>query len=319
MAGIDRAIIIQGPCQLTFGGIVFFSKGDVIAKPSVKRIDINTAEFGKIDERIVDRRIEVTFEPAGSFTNAIAAVLWPYGATAIGASIYGASDNTLLIHGSDGKLLTIKNAALTQMPNLRFGVDKTVIGSCKFTGLIANSTAAATAGSVWAVTSVAFPAPNTFSPSTIWTQQAVLAWGSSPWDAVATEGGVEISFPMKLSEVAVDGLGTVDMRLTDVGCSVKATPVGIAADVVMAKLHESAAYGAMRTGTQMTVQGTVSGSPLLTIPSAVMVDAETGYGASRKRVGACEWAALRTFSAYAAGPPEVPAAMVALFTIAQKS
>lgn len=51
MPSIDRTTIITGPALVTFAGQSFWSKGDIKLSPINKRFQIETAHFGRVDER----------------------------------------------------------------------------------------------------------------------------------------------------------------------------------------------------------------------------------------------------------------------------
>lgn len=297
MPGIDRTTIISGPALVTYGGQSFWSKGDVILKPVIKRFPIPTAHFGKVDERPSDKRIEVTFEPSGRFTAELAAVLWPYASTVPGASVFGASDSPLVVHGRDGLKITVHNAALTQMPNIRMGVSVTTVGSLKFTGLLANNTDPTNAAAYYTSASASYPGDNGFLVSEIFTRGVQATWGSAaPWDVFSAEAGVEIAFNLQLAEQMVDGLGTVDMTFQELDVSAKLIPVGPTAAQVLAAMNTSGALGASMGGGDnllLYALGTPAGAPRVEISSAALVDADIGYGNQRKRIGSCEWIATR--------------------------
>lgn len=293
MAGIDRTTIITGPALVQFGGSSFWSKGDVLLKPVFKRFGIETAHAGKVDERFSDRRYEVTFEPAGQFTDAIREILWPHQTPVVGTSLFGATDSPLVVWGQDGLKVTINNAAVTQMPNIRFGVDKTTIGPVKFTGLLAKSTDPTNAAAYYTLATASHPGHAGFDIGEIWTVPPVAAWGpSTPWNLFHSESGWEVSFAMKLAEQAVDGFGTVDITLQGLDISAKAIPVGPTVAQVLTALQASAALGTSLSSedTLYINESGSPGSPTLSIPTAALVDAgDFGYGATRKRLGTCEW------------------------------
>jgi hypothetical protein len=208
------------------------------------------------------------------------------------------------------------------MPNVRFGVAKTTLGQIKFTGLVANSSDPSTLASYWAWASAGYPGDTGFSTDTIWTRKPISAWGiTSPWDAFETEAGWEISFPMQTADVAVDGIGTVGMRLVSVAASAVCIPVGPTAAQVLTALHGGLAMGVSPAKTTLSVSAGASGSPILTM-AASLAAADTRWGATAKRVGQCTWTAVRTFSEYvpavvSPAAPAVEAAMLPLFTIAE--
>lgn len=313
MPGIDRTTIIKGPALVIFAGSSFWSKGDVVIKPVNVGFDITTSHFGAVDKRFKDRQIEVTFEPAGQFTTALAAVLWPYGSTAVGTSIYGATDRVLQVHGRDGLKYAVNNASLTQMPNIRMAVDKTTIGPVKFTGLLAKSTDPTNAAAYTTISSVAYPGDTGFVLTNIWTQAPSAVWGASaPWSAFFTEAGWEVAFSLKLSPTYVDGFGTIDMSLEQLDVSVKAVPLGPTVAQVMTALKMTQALGTSLASTDnLVLSGSGTGSPTFTLNKASLVNCDGfNYGPQKNRVGMCEWMPTRSITA---GTPDP------LFTIAQSA
>ena len=304
MAGIDRTTIITGPCQLTYNSVICWSKGDVTLKPVLKRFNIDTATFGKVDERIADRRFEVSFEPAGVLTTALAAVMWPYGSTAIGASIIGATDKPLAICGKDGTKVTMNNAALTGLPSLTQAVDKQVPGTMTFTCLIAKSTDPTNAAAYYTITSTAYPADTGFAVGSIPTLTGAAVWGaSSPWNSFLTEAGFQVDFSPKFTDVTVDGMGTVDLILSGMDVTAKAIPVGPTVANILAKLPAGNAFGTSLGGGDNLVITSATGGAIVTLTAAALVNASGIWGdGTKKRIGECEWIATRTFTANAPNP-----------------
>jgi hypothetical protein len=313
---IDRTTIIQGPALVIHQSTTFWSKGDVILRPVQKRFPIELAAYGRLEERNVDLRIEVSFEPAGHFSDELAAILWPYGGSYPGESVFGATDETLVIHGRDGTKVTLANARVTKMPNLRFGTGKTTIGSLTFTALVAKSADPAAIASYWAWASATYPGDAGFDLATIWTAPNISVWGDAAgFDSFDTETGWEIAFGLRLAEVAVDGIGTVDMKLVGVDCTATATPIGPTAAQALAALHGALAPGSRPLVKQLNIAPLIEGAPEFVMPGAMMTAADAGWGTGRKRVGQCTWTGVRTFAEAVVGPPAVPVTMNPLFGI----
>ncbi len=300
MPGIDRTTILTGPALVTFAGQSFWSKGDVTVNIQAKQFGVETSHFGQVDSRVSDRTVEVSFEPCGRFTTGLAAVIWPYAATAIGASIYGSTDRPLIIWARDGKKLTVPNASVTGMPNIRLGVAKVIDGPIKFTGLLAKNTDPATAGAYYVLATATYPGDTGFLVSDIKTQAYTSAWGSSPWDAFQTEDGWEISFGLQLAPQMVDAFGTVDMTLKGLTVTAKAVPVGPSETDILAKLLPTSGLGnsIAAAASPLVISGTGVFAKLYT---AGMTDSGFGYGA-KKRIGATTWQATRTVTAGVADP-----------------
>lgn len=298
MAGINRTTIITGPALVTFDGSTFWSKGDVTVTFAMKRMGLETAAWGKLEERFTDKRVTVSFEPSGRFTTALAAVLWPYAATLTGASIYGVVDRPLVVHGRDGIKITVPNAAVTAMPTIRHGVDKTLVGPVTFTGLVANSTDGSAEANYFTITPATYPGDGGFSVTNIPTFGHRLIWkaAAAPWTLCATETGAEVSFALALQEQAVDGLGTIDMRLTKLDVTATATPVGPTAAEIMTALNGGGALGAAAVVSDLTIKPDAAGGCQTVLKKAQLVDASLRYGAASKRIGVCTWQSTRGFT-----------------------
>lgn len=311
MPSIDRTTIITGPALVTYGGQTFWSKGNIVLKPVFARFAIQTASFGKVDERFVDRRFTITFEPSGRFNDLLAAVLWPYGGTTLGTSIIGASDKALVIHGRDGVKLTFHNAAITAMPSLRVAVNQTAVGPITFTAICAKNTDPTNAAAYYTIASQAYPGDSGFAVADIPTAASDAAWGvTPPWDAFHTEAGWDISFNMGVQDMTVDGLGTQDLLLTSLDVSAKAAIVGPTVAQVLTALKPTQAFGTSLAGDNLVISGQFWGAPNISIANAALVDAECRWGATDKRIGTCEWIATRSITAGTPDPLFTVAAIV---------
>ena len=301
MPSIDRTTIITGPAKITYGGQSFWSKGNVTLVPVNSRFKIPTAHFGDVDERYSSRQYTVNFEPAGRFTSALAAVLFPHAALSIGASIFGASDAALVINSRDGKSYTIHNAAVTKMPVIRASVGKTIFGPVTFTGLLKNSTDPSNAAAYMTVATTTYPGDTGFAVSDILTKAYASAWGADPWDEFLTEDGWEISIDMQLREQIVDGLGVVDMTLQNMTVSAKCVPVGVTDAAILAKLTPAAALGTSVAAAAANLIVSATGV-YFAVYNAALVDSGLAFGSESKRISATEWVATRTVTTGLADP-----------------
>lgn len=296
---IDRTTIISGPALVQYDSQTFYSKGDITLKTIVNRTQINTSAFGIIDERATDKRIEVVFEPAGQFTDALAAVLWPYASTLPGESVFGAADKELVIWGRDGQKHTVKNARVTTMPNIQFGTTKTTIGSITFTGLVANSSDPTAIASYYTVAAADYPGDTTFDPGQIWTLAPTVLIGLTEYE---TQDGIDVSFSVGMRDEMVDGIGTVDMKIGNVEATATFIPIphispGLALEDVIGL---DALYKTILISTPDTPY-----SPVITF-NGILTEVENGWG-DRKRSGQVSYKAKMVFDV---GSPQ------ALFTIA---
>jgi hypothetical protein len=299
---IDRATIISGPAKITFGGQTFWSKGDITVKNTVSRFEVGTSRFGIVDERLSDKRIVVSFEPTGRFTTALAAILWPYATSAIGSSVFGASDSPLVINTLAGRQFTIHNAANTSPPAINLGVGQTIQGDVEFTGLLANDTDPSDANSYYTDAAVTYPGDTGFAVADILTDVFSNTWGSSPWDDFHTEEGWNIAVDVSLRDEMVDGLGTIDMTFQEVQVTATSIPVGPTVDDV------SVAQGINATALGSSVQASASDLIIagtgvhVEVYNAALIESEFGHGTDRKTLGSTDWRATRTLTAGVADP-----------------
>jgi hypothetical protein len=300
---IDRASIIQGPARIDFDGQSFYYDGNVNLKPTVSRFEVNTAQFGRVDERISDKSFVVSFKPSGRFTAALAAVMWKYATSVNGTSIFGATDTPLVIHTFAGRKFTVHNAALTSMPNLSTGVATTLTEDMEFTGLLVNEADPSDVNSYYTDAAVAYDGNTDFDTADIITPVMSSAWGAvTPWDSFNTQEGWNVSFDLSLSPVLVDGLGTVDMILQELQVTATAIPVGPTVDDLLA------AQGINATALGSSVQASsedliISGTGLhIEIYNAALVESEVMHSSEEKALGSSDWIATRTITACVADP-----------------
>lgn len=293
MPSISRTSIISGPALIQFDTQKFWSKGNVEIKIINDRFNVDTAHFGKVDERYQDRRIEVTFEPSGAITAALATRLWPYGSSIVGASAFTAADRALEIFGRDGRKITVHAAAVTKMPPLRLGANTTLIGPVTFTGLVKNNTDPTAATAYYTEAAVAYPNDTGFAVSDIKTAAASAVWGASaPWSSFVSESGFEVDFNLNLAPQKVDGIGTVDMTFQSLDVMLKAVPVGPAATDILAKISPVTGLGASIAGADnMTI---TAGTVACLLSKPAITDSGLVFGSAAKRVASTTWTATRT-------------------------
>ena len=298
---INRTSIISGPAKIVYDGQSFWSKGDVTVKILNDRFDIQTAHFGKVDERFSDRKVEVSFEPSGAFSAGVAAVLWPYAATAVGTSIFTAADKALEIFGRDNRKITIPAAAVTKMPSIRLGVSQTIIGDVTFTGVCKNSTDPTTAGAYYTEASVTYPGDTGFAVSDILTKAYTSVWGASaPWSSFLTENGWSIDFNLSLAPQKVDGIGTIDMTFSQLEVTAKCIPVGPTASDILTKVAGTAGLGAsIATADPLNISAT---GVYVRLYRAALAESGLTFGNTAKRIGQTEFIATRSVTTGAADP-----------------
>jgi hypothetical protein len=231
----DRTTLIQEPGLVTFGSAYFYSVGPITVDLVEERNPIPSDAFGDLEQRVIDRRVEIKFTPIGELE--ALSVLFPHGSKTLGASLFPSSDAACVIDTPSGKRLTVHNAAITSQPTLICGHDKTLFGEVTITGLIRKDYEPNDAAAYFTyATGQTYPGDANISLAAIKTLGYKAAWGaSSPWDEFFSQAGFTLTTDISTEAVMVDGHGTVDMRVSNLVATVAATPVGISVSDIITK------------------------------------------------------------------------------------
>lgn len=297
-----RSAIIRGPAVVTFNGATFYSKDDIQCEVDEATFEIMTSLYGVIDDRVSHREARITFTPCGEWETTAIGVLWPYANYLIGQSLFG-TDTPLVIVDQTGKRLTFQAAAITKSPDVILSATKTTIGSVTFSCIGKDNTPWATADSFVKVeTGISFPA-SLLDPAKIWTAPWSAAWGSSPFDAIETVDGWNISFQLDASPFEIDSQGIIDYTFGKLTVVAKCKPVGIAESALIAALGIQST-GAIRGRSLQAIannndlvfssSGADSG---LTVFKAAPRRSNIVFGATANRLGEVEWVATRKLAA----------------------
>lgn len=300
MATFDRTTIVRGPCKITYDGATFYSKGGVTLTVNQSSFDKQSDAYGLIGRGKTDMSVVVEFEPVGEIE--ALTVLFPYGATTIGTGIYGAGTRNLVIT-STSATYTVYDAAVTQMPSIRCTATNTAFGSVQFTGICQPLGDAGVLSSYLDVTTGA-AIGTAFDPALViagpYTGQ-ISAEGQ-----FFTEAGFDVSFDLSLTPIIVDGIGTVDMALANVGVSASFIPTGIDADYFDQFLGAIVGAELATYDTFQIVTESVGGLNL-NLASVQVIDYQRRFSSTENRAGTVNIVAKRTFTT---GAPN------ALFTVA---
>lgn len=299
MATFDRATIVRGPCKIGYDGATFYSKGGVSLTMTNSTFDKETDAYGIVGKAKTDFQVVVEFEPVGEIE--ALTTLFPYGSTAIGGSIYGSADKPLVITSVD-QTYTINNAAVTQMPSIRCTANNTAFGSVQFTGLVDKSGDPSSLADYYSATAGAAIGA-AFSPSLIVTAPYQATLGAvGPF---YSEAGFEIAFDLSLNPVTVDGMGTVDMSLQNLGVNITCIPTGALAnsfDTYFGSLD----VGEDLANSTLDISTSTSGGLNFDCLAVQVIDIQKRFSPTDNRVGQLTMAARRTFTS---GSPN------ALFTV----
>ena len=299
MATFDRATIVRGPCKIAYDGATFYSKGGVSLTMTNSTFDKETDAYGVVGKAKTDFQVVVEFEPVGEIE--ALTTLFPYGSAVIGGSIYGSTDKALVITSVD-QTYTINNAAVTQMPSIRCTANNTAFGSVQFTGLVdksGNPSSLADYYSVGAGGSIGA----LFNPTAIVTAPyTATIGGGAPF---YSESGFEISFDLSLNPVTVDGMGTVDMSLQNLGVNITCIPTGVSPESFDGAF-DTVDVGEYLGVASLDISTTTVGGLNFDCLYIQVIDLQKRFSPTDNRIGQLTMAARRTFTS---GAPN------ALFTV----
>ncbi len=325
---LTRANVLRGPAIILYNSGTFYTEGDINVTTSLDLQPVNVSAFGKVDDTVMDVRIEVTATPVGVWAGAGAlavdfmanvTILWPWLSATPGTAIFPATqaaEKTLVIWTiSDGVKYTFQSAAITKMPSITASTQKILCGPVTWTCIreLAASTniiqAWTTADSMMVTSSVAF-SDTTFATSDILRDSYTAVWGSVTGfvGPMETVNGFSLDFNMDISPESCDGLGIYDYTLKGVTATAKFQPLGGPTfDNLIAAMKISTTGGArgMSLGaiqsSNLVISGSVAPRPRFTLYKAQLVSAPVGFGMDQKRIGELTFQASRTFTASATG------------------
>jgi len=155
---IDRTALVKGPGHFIYGAALAkmlfceTAKGDLVTE----RLQVPVSGFGVIDERKKDETVKLSLTPAGQLNADLVGLLSPFGAMAIGASLYGASDVPMGIWSMSGQKLTLTAGAITKLPTIYFGADKFLVGGFEVTGILGKGLARTNAAALFTLAGATF-------------------------------------------------------------------------------------------------------------------------------------------------------------------
>lgn len=308
MAATARSSIITGPARLVMSSASLHTKGDLDVQIIEETIPIETAPYGKIDERAVDAMVKVTGTPDGRWSSAIRGILFPYLNPTIGADIFTASDVPLAIHDQNAHIHTVVAAALTKMPSLTLSPKETILGDFEFTGIRGTGKdwddadglyTVATIGGTLTDTALTVAAIKTQIYSGVWT--GITGFST----AFFTVDGWTVDFDLQTTPIQIDEVGTVKHVLTSVSVMAKCRPLGVTWANIVAALKVQGTGGArgrslQSAGADLTITGADT-STIIVLKGANLKTAGYRFGNAVVRDGELAWVGTREFSAGAPG------------------
>lgn len=209
----------------------------------------------------------------------------------------------LVVHGFNGDKYTFHNAAVVASPEMALSAAATAIGEVTWECFRKFSTAPTNAASLY-TKATASVTDASFAASDIVTEVYDFTWGASaPWSAMNTPDGIRAAFPLQLAPITDDTVGITSRRILSASATVRARPLGITVDQLLAKLtpQDTGAGRGRRLSSSDALN--VSGSALyLRLYAPQVTNPPVQFSAQNDRVGEIEWIAMRTYSSGVAQP-----------------
>jgi hypothetical protein len=301
---IARSNIIVGPAKIAFNSATFFHNGDITLRHRPETFRIQPSGFTQADVRDNDRMIECDITPDGRWDANVIAAFWPHFNAVPGKSMATGTDLPLVITDANSHVHTIKSAIVTKAPDLILSAERSALGSASFMGIVPDNVDPddADAYHTYATSAGTF-ADSGFTLGAIKTQPYTAVWtGITGFSsAFVSIDGFTCSTEYQYTPFKIDGLGTVDLRLTGVRFTVRAKPIGISKANILAAARlagSGTALGSSRQATSaaLTITG-ADGVNWVTVDKAALVNGdEYVYSSSAHRQGDLVWEALMDLS-----------------------
>jgi hypothetical protein len=306
-----RSKLLTGPAVITWNGGSYFSQGDVVATFASESFDVNVASLGVVSSRQAERMITIEFTPAGEWEADTKTKLFPYASFRIGQSIFGATDQAMVIQPVDGQeILTLGNVGLTRMPSLRFHPLTTLVGPVQFIALGLDDSEWNAANSLFSVANGSVPSFAAFDEAAVLTRGYNGFWtpagitGFNPFD---TEEGFQVDFNMETAAKGTSSVGIIDYRFKNLRLSAKCKPIGpTLAEMLAACKLQGAGAGRGRSYTSvmadLIIKEIDTDSTVFTAKNMSLKSTPEQWGDITNRHGDAEWVSNRKITAGAADP-----------------
>lgn len=294
----NRTTILRGPGTVLFGGATLFDADGITCEVDSATQGIPSSLSGEIGTIKTDQTGKVSFTPCGQVSAAILAALFPYASAAIGSSACGAADTPCVVHSLAGTKVTLLNACVSKMPEIRLSPVKTAFGPVEIAAALGLAKGPTDADALYKVETAAYSsgAPDPDGITGV-AYQGTFGALSIP----DTLDGWTVAPTVTLEAVATDNLGTVDWTVAAVGCTARCTPLGLTEAQLLAALPAAKARGALLGGADdLVITGT--GGLTVTLHGASLVAGPLRWGNTALRAGEIGFTACRKFADGAPGP-----------------
>lgn len=278
-----------GGAKITYGGKTFFTRNEVVANLAHRLSELRTSMHGRIGSTRGPRMVTLQV-PLLSVWDSLD-LLFPSEIMTgfAGARIFTGADKALILHARNGDRLTLHNARITGLSNLKLAHNQDLFGgNVTFTCLVKAATEPSAANSLYAFDNAAYVEDAAFPSAKLFRGAWLAAWGAAaPWNSFRTRDGWEIDWDVKLEEDPVDGVGVVDFLLQDAWVRAKSIPVGVTPAQVQAAFDPDGDVGEVHAGDTDLVLTAPVGE--LTLAKMAIVETGIAFSPTRQRVGPTVW------------------------------
>lgn len=302
--------VLRGRCAVAFGSNFFYTKDGVTVSRRKGTFDITTDSEGKIDTRLLNHRVEISFTPCGEIRGI--AKYWPHGPSML-ETVSIARPRQSILSGAvtiwaidQGVTVAYNKAGITTPPPLILSPTKTAWGPMTITaiGNIAATSGLLDAAYIKTHATAAF-SDTTFDEDKIYTDiySAALGTRLAPYTAMGAREGFTITPEVQTFDVEDENVGIADIRLESIGYRVGFAPNNLTEAEVDALLMDQNSDAILpgqsiaRGPSSVAENLVITGSHLVATVNAVgIVSAEHGFGVKRDRNGNIEFVQRMSFT-----------------------
>jgi hypothetical protein len=299
---VTRSQLARSPAYVAYGSTpaYFFTRDDIVSHLVAQWVEVKTSMFGRIDFAKTNFMPKFGLRLWGAYENL--SVLFPSVFTnpAAGTSLYGASDNPVVIQSTNNDTLTFTNAQITAMPNLHLGVDSDLFAAdVEITPLIGNGHNPEDAGAYFTIGTSSYSAATAnFAKTNYLRARWTGAWGAfAGFGTIVPQKGFNLSWALGLRDMPIDGLGVVDKTVEDLIVTVGCIPIGPTSAQINAQ-HQAVGQpmGVLGSNVASTLTMTCAGPHSIAIAGMFLAETGLTYGIEPLRIGQTVWKSTRAFS-----------------------
>jgi len=210
-------ITVGGPCKITDVSQVIYTEGNVTITPKPVYRDIPSSLTTKDDQILIGLTYEIDYTPKSIWSAGYRSSLLPSAYTNFstgGARIIGAANRAVTILGADGEQHVFTRAALTKMPNVFFGLGKSLYGPAQHTAFLGSGKALTDADAFVVQTTGASWDQSDF-PTGHQEAECQATWGApvTGFGSMFAQEGFELQHEMEWADVKQGNI-LVDKRIT---------------------------------------------------------------------------------------------------------